>query len=152
MSNMSTNSAFSSMYRPPHVQAQVKAQVKAKITPDIASEIAYPSLGKPVVKPVVKTPVILNYKKTVEATAARDEKERLAAEAAQAAKKSERASLAKPVPRRHIPSHCYDDGPQDDEIDYEEEDTRPDESDDEETGEFNAHLASGRRRGDKGIW
>ena len=133
----------------------------APALPSIASETAFPSLGPgPAPAPVPK-PVALNYKKTVEITAARDEQERLAAAAAREAAASKAAAKKKQVrsttlqPRRHIPSHCYDDGPLDDEVQEEEEDERPDEPDESEeeaAGEFNAHLQSGRRRGDKGIW
>jgi DNA invertase Pin-like site-specific DNA recombinase len=120
------------------------------------SESAFPSLGSNKVAAAVPK-VALNFKKTVIETAAREEQEeeeeRQRKEAEAAAKKPSRHQML--VPRRHIPSHCYDDGPQDDEVDYHEDDrVEAEEKEDEAegAGEFNAHLQTGRRRGDKGIW
>jgi len=71
-----------------------------------------------------KAPPALNFKKAIE-------------EAPAAPPTPAPASIKKkPV---YIPQHCYDDGPED--YDGPEEDA-----------EYNADLASVRRRGDKGIW
>jgi hypothetical protein len=130
-------------YVPPYVR---KVEQKQKPTPDLNlnSETAYPSLGS---KPAAPPKIALNFKKTVEETAARE-----AAVTAQKApvpvKKA--AAPSSSAFRRYIPSHCYDDGPQDDEVEIDEPYEEAEEDADE--GEFNAHLESGRRRGDKGIW
>ena len=97
---------------------------------NFVSEQAYPSLGQSKAKAVPP----LNFKKAV-------------AEAV-ALPPIPTPIISKPVSStKHIPTHCYDDGPED--YDGPEE---GDEDEEEDAGEFNAHLASNRRRGDKGVW
>ena len=86
---------------------------------------AFPSLGKT----VVPTKTTLDFKKTV----------------LKPATPVETAPAPSPA-KKHVSITRYgDDGPED----Y---DGPPEFSEEEGEGEFNAHLASTRRRGDKGIW
>jgi len=60
-------------------------------------------------------------------------------------KEKEKEKVQVKEKKKHVSYTRYgDDGPED----YD----GPDEDEDEEDVEFNAHLASTRRRGDKGIW
>lgn len=133
-------------YVPPYVR---KVEHKPTADLNLKSETSYPSLGS---KPAAPPKVALNFKKTVEETAAREAQQIAAQKAIVSVKKTVAPSSAI---RRYIPSHCYDDGPQDDEVEVDEPYENAegaDDAEDAEEGEFNAHLESGRRRGDKGIW
>ena len=125
-------------------QAEAVAAAKQVEATNFTSEISYPTLGSSASTGAPKP--AMNYKQVVKDMIAREaEAEVAAAAAAEAAEYT--AMTAAPTParktvyRQRILDELEDDysGPEEDEMD-------------EDEGEINADIGTGRRRGDKGIW
>jgi hypothetical protein len=102
----------------------------------VLTKDAFPPLGSPSgsKKVVIQQNPALDFKKSVLTQATVVEE-----------KEKEKEKVQVKEKKKHVSYTRYgDDGPED----YD----GPDEDEDEEDVEFNAHLASTRRRGDKGIW
>ena len=148
-------------------KAKRDAAAKEQTALAFESESAFPSLGGSGGSSSgggarTQTNTKMNFSKTVADMA---EREREAAILMQQQADAENAFdadefYASGIRRRaKLGTRCYDAGPEDydgpeeyeDEDDYDEEEIEVNE-DDEGAGEFNAHLAATRRRGDNGVW
>jgi hypothetical protein len=126
-------------------KAEETAAAKEAEAANFTSEVSYPSLGSATGAAGPKP--VLNFKQAVKDMIAREaEAEVAAAAAAEAATYAELTSVSQPrrpqtLSRQRILDELEDDydGPEEDEMD-------------EDSGEVNADIGSGRRRGDKGIW
>jgi hypothetical protein len=143
-------------------EALEAARAKEKDATAFDSESAYPSLGAAAsARPHAST---LNFGRTVAAMAAREKAEEEARAAAAAASLEYAGSYndiyvpSAMTRRRFIGTRCFDDGPEDydgpeedfgDDVSVEDADDTEDAEEDNGTGEFNAELATTRRRGDK---
>jgi len=101
----------------------------------VLTKDAFPPLGSPSgSKVVIQQKPVLDFKQSVLTQATVSEE-----------KVKEKVKVKEEVKKKHVSYTRYgDDGPED----YD----GPDEYEEEEDVEFNAHLATTRRRGDKGIW
>jgi len=150
--------------------AEEKERKRIADATDFASEDFYPALGGSR-NSAAKFKPAMNFSKVVSEMAEREEIRRIeeereaAARAAAAAQaRADKAAYGRHIyGRRTVQQFAYagddEDAPADDypeDSDYEEEEAAPpppaDGEDEEDTGEFNANISSGRRRGDKGIW
>lgn len=150
--------------------AEEKARSAAAAATAFDSETSYPSLGggaASAFKPITKS--TLQFKRTVADLKAREEAAELAQLAASAEQREKESWDFMPQglrQRRFIGNRCYDDGPEDHDGPEEEdmgtdplndafceEDASDAEHEEEATNtEFNADLATTRRRGDHGVW
>lgn len=147
-------------YREQKAKRDAEAKERAALAFD--SESAYPSLGGGSATRV-QTNTTMNFSKTVADMAEREREAAILMQQSAAEETFDADEFyARGIRRRaQLGTRCYDNGPEDydgpeefedEEDDYEEEEIDVNEDEDENNGEYNAELATTRRRGDKGVW
>jgi hypothetical protein len=141
-------------YRDQKAKRDVVAKEQSALA--FASESAYPSLsGGGGTRAVHNT--TMNFSKTVADMAEREREAAILMQRDEEEVFDADEFYASGIRRRaQLGTRCYDNGPSDyngpEEIEDEYDEGENDVEDEENAGEFNAHLAAARRRGDNGIW